>query len=145
MFEGVRSPLDLYWQKANDEWRPRISNRQLYLANSDDLDSELLSQLPFDRLKIAFVFFDFAARKFPETPMPLLDWTLANQESAVSFNYRGNYSYLHGFRAPEQCQFRGRLALGTGADQGRWRGGEGRSVCEVQEPGKENPGFSARV
>jgi hypothetical protein len=92
MFEALGLAFDFRAQERNHEVRPWVLFREFDRACTDYLHSQFFREFSMSRVEIALSGINLPARKFPEPPMPLVGWALAEQESVPSLNYNGNNS-----------------------------------------------------
>jgi hypothetical protein len=67
--------------EGDEKRRPRVAQREQFFADVDYLDAELLAQLACGRIPVRLATLALSAGKFPETAMPFVRRTLADEQA----------------------------------------------------------------
>lgn len=96
MFERSRLGLDSHRDEYYKIGRFRVPDLEPCFAHGGRLHIQLFFQLTADRTRVRLAGFALPARKFPQTAMSLVRWSLADKQGVAAADISGDDSSVVG-------------------------------------------------
>ena len=90
VLDAPRVARDLHRVELDDEGRARVVNGELHLADRLHGDVQLLGELAAGSFERALSFLELPAGELPEATVPLVRWSLADEEAAIAADDGGD-------------------------------------------------------